>query len=402
MRSSKWIFLAAIAMLVGACSYEPEQRPNDEYVIGEKLKDVTSLNNPLAAGVNKVVMHDTVSNRLHQFDLNTMKIERSLPAGAPGQQHTVLYDLVGNYVIDFSNKHMTVFDRYDRPQYNPLQFVGTPVSASFRPQLGLLIVYDTLSSVGMLKFDGDGVVTKNWMGGPILGDTLAVTAGDVSEGGQLVLGMSDGSFAIVDPIAAMNAQAWPAVVPLNVGLADIKWIAPVRGQPDLVLVSTGTSLSVLNIQTRAIVSGPKTVTGQIIKYSKSVDAHVIARVNLGSSITVHYVEGGVLKERTKAQISSLVTHSRLDTVADRWTLILAHGGGDRNVPREVRNREVMSWRWSDWLSQGNFNIANWAKIEITPKSAFVLHPSKLGWAQNYDLVSKRVQDEKGFNVPYVF
>lgn len=75
----------------------------------------------------------------------------------------------------------------------------------------ILVTYDDGSSVAMLKLDANGNVTAKWSGGPVLdngtGTPPSISAGDVDDAGQLILGLSDNSIAVVNLM-----RAWPRKV----------------------------------------------------------------------------------------------------------------------------------------------------------------------------------------------
>lgn len=404
MRSKSWLLLLLAPFVLAACDPGPYYKP-EENIIGEKLKDVTSLNNDVGNELNKTVTYDPTINRIHQFDLNTMKVERSLPVVNSGTDHTVLYDLSGNYVIDFTQKNMTIFDRFDRATNNPIRFVGKPKSAAFRPGSGLLVVYDDLGSVGLLKLDGNGLVQKSWVGGPVIGTNTSIAAGDIDSSGRLVAAMSDGSFCVVDLDQSMTQKQW-VYTRFNTTLTDIKWVAPIRGQANKVFVAANDKLAIVDVVNQTVDSTVDVETDNIIKYSKSLDGHVLtqqwATWNREAEIKIWYVSGAQILSKSVFYQANFVTHTRLDIANDNWSIVDAQRSAyNREIPADKRNRVVKQWRFSDLLAVYIEKVPDRAKLELASRSVFALYPNKLGWAINYDLLNLTKQEAKHFNIPYI-
>ena len=404
---SKALLLIFASLLLSACDgvyYKPQ---NKENLIGTKLEDMSSLNDDVGNEINQIVVYDQTVSRIHQFNLDNMSIERSLPVLNPGIPHNVLYNLAGNYVIDFTTKHISFYDRLGRATHNPIRFVGTPISAAFRPSLGLLVVYDSLMSVGILKINASGSVLQARKVGADLGGNRTIAAGDIDDGGRLILALSDGTIVKVDLDATLASGVWTLIgTPIVSGLTDINWLAPVRGQPNQVMVATKDKMAVVDTNVGAVIGTPTTLDGPIVWRSKGIDAHILTSNYTSSGVRLYYVSGSAVLSKHLQRASGGVTHSRLDQTADLLTFVTAgsykwttHSAGWGSEPRE---RMIRQWRFSDLDAQVEEQVMDGAKLALAKRSVFALMENKLGWALNYDLYSGAPPvQRRGFNVPFI-
>ncbi len=123
----------------------------------------------------------------------------------------MLYNLKGNYVIDFTTKHVSIYDRNGNATHNPIRFVGTPKSAAFRPSQGLIVIYDSLMSVWhdanrtkRRNFEEVEGWARSWF-------KSHHRRGDIDDGGRLVLALSDNTIVKVDIDATMDLQTWTTI-----------------------------------------------------------------------------------------------------------------------------------------------------------------------------------------------
>ncbi len=373
-------------------------------MIGDKLKDVSSLTSDTGQDLNKIVIFDPTVTRLQQFNLDTLQLERSLPTNNPGADHSVLYDAGGNYAIDFSAKNMTIFDSEGVAKVNPLRFVGKPKSASFRPSLGLLVVYDDLLSVGMLKLDSNGHIVKSWLTGPDFGNNVTIAAGDIDSLGRLVLGMNNGSIYVVDLEASMTPPQQWASTSFATMLEGIEWLAPVRGDSDRVLVASSDAVNLVNVTTHTVEQTLSVRSSHIVKYSKSVDPHILIKNYSTGKLQVVYVQGGAIQTKDVYYDSNLILQSRLDLVNDNWSFVDATKPEvyDYSVPAEMQGRVINSYQFSSLLAVSTEKVPDKTKLESASQSVFALYTSSpLGYAVNFDLLSGQKGVIKNFNLPYI-
>jgi hypothetical protein len=397
-----YLFFILFAALISACTPEMKDGTStDQNNIGEKLQDVSSLTTEDGQSQSQVAIYDQTVARIHQFDLHSLTLIRSLPVDNPSADHYVLYHQAGNYVVDLSMQNLTLYDYQGMAEHSLLNFAGKPKSAAFKPNLGLLVVYDDLNSVGILKINQFGRAEKSWVGGTLVTGTASIAAGDINEAGQLILAMSDNSITVVDLDQTMSSRKWIVTETFPTNLSKITWLAPVRGSTDLILVVSDQTLSLLSLSSQTIVSSFSLSSYKQLAYSKSIDPHIILKRN--NEVVVAYVSGNSITTRSVYQHTGYVAKSRLDLIQDSWIMVGINneswiwGKSDA----EKYNRTVKSWRFSDLLAQYSFNLRDNSVLEIADKSLLSLFPSKLGYAVYYNMSSGTTQELKGFNIPYI-
>lgn len=79
--------------------------------------------------------------------------------------------------------------------------------------LNLLVMYDDLNTVGIVKMDSNGQVVKAWVGGNLLG-SANIQAGDLLSNGKLILTLSNKSIAVVDVAQTLAQKAGADTFPL--------------------------------------------------------------------------------------------------------------------------------------------------------------------------------------------
>lgn len=391
--------LIAIAVLQSACT--PNSAEGDKFLIGNKLKGLSSLTGENGQNVNRIVVFDKTVNRLQQFNLDSLRLERSLPTPNPGGEHSVLFDARGNYAIDFTDKNMTVFDSEGNPRSNPVRYIGTPKSAAFRPSKGLLVMYDDLSSVSVLKMGSKGEVTSTWVGGPQI-ISGAIAAGDIDNSGRLVLGMSDGYFNVIDLEQTLINQNWYADRFFTL-LEGINWVAPVRGDADRVMVVSKDKISILNVATHSVESELAIKSNRILKYGKSPDPHIVLAGSGYDFLQVVYFQGGDLKMKEVRYVFSNINETRLDLANNNWSIVDATAQKYTSSGQsESAGRLIVGWRVSDMLAVNKDSIADGYLVELAMRSVFTLSTvSPLGYAVNYDLVSGKKSEIPNFNLPFI-
>jgi hypothetical protein len=388
---SKILILLTGVLLLSACDPAPLTK-KDENIIGDALKDVSALNNDNGVEQSKVVLYDEVVGRIHQFDLLTNTHVKSVRSLEPTGEHTVLYDQTADFIVDMTNKNVTIFDSNGKGAPSPLHFVGTPVSAAFRPSLGYLVIYDNLMSVGILKIGPTGGVLKFGMRGPLLGSIETIAAGDVDGNGRLILAMSSGTIAIVDLEATLNQDQW-VYTSFASGLTDIKWLAPVRGDTDKFMTVSSGKISLFQVSTQTIIDQQDIDNTDVVKYSKSIDPHVLTAE--GNLLKLHYVEGAALQTRQVTKQIYFLIASRLDKTGNTWSIV------NSNSSSVKKNRTVKQWRFSDMLALSEVPLRDESKLELASHSVFQLFPSPMGYALNLDLFKTTNAEIKNFNLKLI-
>jgi hypothetical protein len=407
-------------MFSTACTQGPKSDTSENNIIGENMESVSSLTAEGGADQKKVALYDTTAKMIHVFDLNTSKYLLSRTPVVRSGEHKVLFDPGGNYVIDCTEKHISIINKNGDRLDPQLKFVGSPKNAAFRPSRGLLVIQDELKATGLVKLDSYGNVLARQMLGPKVIGEATLRAGDIDDQGRLIISLSDESMAIVDIDQTIAQGKWVLTSSFTTVLTEIDWIAAIHDAPNQVLVkSKGTSqIAIVNTLTGMLEGTPYTYNSslRVAKTSKTYDPHIIFQASSAqrdSQATLVYAQGSQLRTNTTfAHVRNLLG-SRLHLANNSWTL------SDTNVtqmyisgryygsvlyddPNAAKVGRIMKkYQVSDMLPLEEFRVPDGADIQMTETHIFELMPSKMGLAYNYDMATRIAHTIDKFNYPFV-
>lgn len=416
MRSNLKITLIVSFVLASLSSCGPSQNQNkntgSENVIGQNLEAITSLRTSDGSQKQTIALFDETIKKIHQFDLNLMSVDRALPVLYPNAKHYVLYSGASNYIVDLSEKHISIFDKNSVAQHEPIHFQGVPQSAAFRPDLGWLVVYDNLQSVGVVKLSSDGQVLDSHTFGSVVDADKSIVSGDLNDDGNLILSLSDNSIAIVnlETIMSSKPKHWSSVIQPTT-LENISWIAPINGSANKILMKTINKVVLYDITTASILSSIDITSSNVIKLSKNFNPHVVVSTST-SSIDLIYTDGMTLLKRTFNlvaidQSSHYLTefpilNSDLDINNDNWTCVYYNSSSGfslfNDVNQKKTNRQLIRYRLSDKLALQTKVIKDNYQVKLGADYYFELSPSKIGYALKNSIIGDSVQEMSGFNL----
>lgn len=404
MLFKKSVTMMLMAFGLAACTNSPVEDIKGNHLVGSELKTVSGVNKTDGTENINIAIFDESTRRIRQFNLDQMIHKKSYSVVNPGEKHSLLFEDSGSYLLDFSLKNITIYDKQGGQTEAPIRLQGTPIAAAFRPELGLIAIQDDMNSIGMMRLSPEGTVLKFWTGGSLVGGSVSISAGDMLENGNLILAMSDKSLRIVDVVQSIDTKSWITVgTPITTNFSNIVWVAPVRGSSNLVLLRTNTSIELFDLNTKTSISS-SSLTGLIVeKYSKNPDPHLILR-NSGegsSEVRIAYVKNSQIQVQTvfkKEEFRTLSSYLNLQD--DSWSYVEAKPKSysvynDYNATREYRR--LRKYRISDMLALQNKELPNTAQLEISANYVFALFPSELGWAIRYTIDSDQQKDLKLFN-----
>ncbi|MCB0384924.1 MAG: hypothetical protein KDD43_05995 [Bdellovibrionales bacterium] len=406
MLSKKLIFTLSLVALCTACTGGGPNAEDEENLIGNKLEIISDLSGRTGGTSQMVAIFDDTTRKIHQFDLQAMVHKRSVDVLYPDSEHFVLYHEQGDYIVDLTLKHISVYDKGGSPQHNPVSFQGKPISAAFRPDLGYMVIYDDLMSVSILKMNNEGLVVDSWVSGPVLESDNSIVSGDINDAGQLVLALSDDSLAVVDLGQTLTDKKW-TFVSMATPMVRMRWMAPIPGKPEQVLVRAKTRVALFDLNTQAVISemtvDPDEV--RVRKYSRHVDPHIILNTEYHSKeATLIYVADNQVKSRAGFHTNSNFMLSRLNLGDDSWTYVTV----DREYPawnnalNEVREtRALRRYGFSSLLAQQQKALPDKARLKLAPDYVFALFPSELGYAVRFGVNTEEKRELKLFNLRHI-
>lgn len=405
--SGRTVFPLMFALLAAACSGRPSN--SDTNIIGEKPRTMTTALNRNGEQMSKIAVFDKNVGRIHQFDTATLALLKSFPVKNPGEPHFVLYADKGDYLFDLSRKHLAIIGGAGWVQDDPIRFTGNPVSTIFRPDLGIAIVYDDRNSVGIMKLADDGKVVASWVGGALVSGDSTIHAGDMTEDGRLVLALGNNTIAIVnvaEAVANTKDASWPSsTILFTHAIEDMKWLAAVRGQKDLMMVVGSKQVALLDLASKSVVGTPVEIGGRGVEiYSKAVDAHVVLG---GRPYTMVYPKGGALATRDVLPNGDKhLLRSTLDLEKQTWSFIdydgLLEYSDVIEVQKSTRRRMMSRYDFSSMLNTDNRALPDTPFLELMKTSTFGFFlDSRLGHASVFAPESGADQEIRAFNLPYL-
>lgn len=403
----KHFFLILSFLGLAACTPEPNV-DDDLNLIGSPLEKVSSLTNVQGQESEQVVIFDETVRKIHQFNLSDMSYLKSFSVKKPDAEHVVLSHDKGHYVIDICEKNITIFSRAGLAQHNPIQMQGKPLSAAFRSDLNLFVIYDDLNSVGIVQLNPQGEVQKTWVGGSLLLGSASITSGDLLATGQLILGLSDKSIAVIDVGQSLTQQKWVFTSFASGLSSNIAWLAPVRDNNNQIFVRAASDLAIIDLQTKSIVTSGSVSNGRFEKFSKATDGHVVVRSTVVTGqLTLYFAKNSQIHSRHLNKQDSNLLSSYLNLTEDKWSYVEFSAEDYYQFPYfndidfSKTGRILKSIRISDMLSLQRSTLADTAQLLLSPNYVFSLFPSELGYAVRTDIKTGTATEAKFFNVGHM-
>lgn len=385
-----------------------EGRYKNDNLIGTNLETSTGLRFSDGTNLRKVSIYDETIHKIHQIDLNQMTLERTLNVTSPNEKHFVLQSNNSNYIVDLTEKHITIFDKNSNAQKDPIQFLGIPRSASFRPDLGWLVIYDSLQSVGVIKLDSSGQVLDSRTFGSVVDGTHSIVSGDINDNGDLILALSDNSIATVDLSVSLTTKNWSATSQTTT-LGKISWLSPIPGAPQRLLLNTDTAVVLYDLATSSVVSTMTVNYYDVIKMSKSINPHLVIKSGV-TSMALIYTDGTTLSTRSfeildaknQYSIGKTILSSELDLALDRWTYVYADRSYGYSLYNDVNqkkeDRHLVRYRISDKLALKNVQVSDSAIIKLSEDFFLSIFPSKLGYIEKQNILDDSKSVIRNFNL----
>lgn len=401
-------FVLISSLYLMACTPSHPIDHEGENAIGEKLQTMSTLKRQDGTQLDDVVFFDETVRKIHHFNVTDMSYVKSISVKNPSDKHYVLFEEHGNFIADISAKNASFYNKTGRVQRSPFTFQGTPVSAAFRSDIKTLVIYDDLMTVGILKFDADGNITKSWMGGPDLKDNVSLSAGDLNEAGQMIVTLSDGTLAVVDVDQTLAQQKWIVSSEFATGLKDLSWIAPITGHPEQAFVRSASALTLFDLITKTAISTLDLSKYSVEKYSKSGDGHLLLRRIDASTaasdqeLHIAYVQNNQVLEKVLFKQSQRLLSSQLDLKNNTWGYVAAFDPSRINYYNEIdqikKGRKLRIYRFSDKVAIENRDLDDGAQIHVANNYYFALKASEVGYAIRYDLFADTKAELKYFNL----
>jgi hypothetical protein len=403
MRSK--FFLAAFSLLALSACTVAGSSDNDKgnYAIGKPLSESSAMSDTVGSDRTQIVMFDKTVRLVHEFNLGDMSVVKTLQVSNPQVPHSVLFDQATGMIADFSDGHVTIFDRNGLKNIDPVQMAGRPQSAAYEATHRYLAVYDDMNAVGIVQLDSNGAPTSSWTGGPLLQNDSTLSAGDLIDDGSLVLALNDGTIAKVDTAQTLIQQRW-IFTSATTTLGRIKWVAPIHGFNDRVLVLTDAALSVVSLATGATLAQLTIPATQHIAFeSKIKDAHIILQDS--HQVVAVWTDGTSILQHALNLQTDLILSSRLCLAEDAWSLVTSSqqiSWTYNETDKETKDRILRRYRLSDMKPSTKLALPDQAQLDVSAKYVFALYPTDpLGYGQRIGISDGSKATINMFNVGYI-
>ncbi len=398
------IFILATMIVLSSCDMKYQGDYEGDYKVGELLTNFSKLANDGGSEQNKIAVFDENVRKIHLFDLNQNKLVSTVNAVELSNQdkHAILFDENGNYIIDIISGGFAITNKQGISQINPIKLSGGPVSGAFRSDLGLLVIYDDVGSVGLLKLTAQGDVIQSWVGGSRLNSLspAVISAGDLLDNGHLLISMTDGTLADIDIVQTLNQKKW-IYTSIVTNLPAAAWVSRIPGNSLQVLLrisdDTDHKIYLFDLATKTITDS-YLLQGHLEKSARAIYPHILVSTLDDSSMELIYVENDLIKKikmpYRKVNYQEKILLSRLNVANDTFSFVESKGIIDKSADGELllntyrAFRTYKQFRLNDMLLVATTEIPNGTNVEISDKYIFSLFPNKLGYATNYNIEDK--------------
>ena len=400
---------SVLAFALGGCSAGPAlDGPHDDFVIGRKLSDTSAANDQ-----SQVVLFDKTVRIIHQFDMGTPSVSRSLLVKNPQAKHDVLFDQTTGMIADFSEGRVTTFDRNSVRTENPVELVGKAVSSAINSPLHRLVVYDDNSNIGLIQMDANAAICASctFVAGPSFDNSgdASVTSGDLLDDGRLVVSLSNGKLAVIDFTATLAAQSWQAtILTTTLTASKIKWVSPVHGSNDRVLVLTDETFALVSLADGSIIAKRDFVASESVAVmSKDADGHIVVQSSSAASpgLVLVYTNGTAILQKTLAIRTEKVYNSRYSQGEDTWAFIDSKNDWSWSynaAEGELKDRHLRRFQVSNGMRAiTNMALPDTAQLDISQRYVFALFPADMGFGQRLGINDGSSVVVRGFNAPYI-
>lgn len=403
MLSRIYIALLSTTLLLTACTPSTKSSATED-IIGVPLSKMSKTYGSTNTSSDQVALFDKVTKKIHVFELSSMNHINSYSPPHPEKNHTVLHHPSGNYSIDLTSKSLTIFSRSGAIQNDLVSFEGTPISGAFNPEKNLLVIYDDTNSVIVMKLNASGQEIQSYIGGPQLGPSDSIKAGDMLADGNLVLILSNSKIVTIDIEQTLTQQQWVKKSEFTPALTEtVSWIAPLQDNAAQVVYYSQSKFGILDINTGNIVTEISLPYKYVQVLSKGSDPHVITKEDSTGRILMLYAKDSQIEKKELPKQKSNIIDSYLKLTENIWNYIDS-GSVHYNYSADGKSstaintaRKIKVVRISDMLTKTSLDIPDACETTLSKDYLFSLYPSDMGYATSTHLESKTLKEAKYFN-----
>jgi hypothetical protein len=378
------------ALLLSACSggVSPTTR-----LVGDPLTSQTSLYDGQGNQTTILQFIDHASNRIIKADVKDMEILGAVSQQLAGDEIYIANGYESKFSIVFSKNDLQIVRSEGDRTENPFDFQGEPVSADFGIESGYFVMQDDLRSIGVMKLSQSGKLEKSWLGGSLLDEEKNISAGDIDSRGNLLLALSDGSFAAADLADVLKKKKW-TYTDIDSDLRDPLWVAP--GSDRYSLVVGESSAQVIDTESMSVVDAQDfpSPSSDIVGMSKAKTPHFIVTDPTNDRLELWYLNAeGTIDTLELLDVEYDTYESSVFDVESQELLVMFSNGIDGV-------RTVTKLRLSDNLVVIKRELSPEGDAILSDPYVFIDRKASLGYLESYDLDTKESKVAQGFNFDY--
>ena len=312
--------------------------------------------------------------------------------------HVLLSDAHGKYFLDMSDENLRIIKSNGDITENPIDFSGTPVSASYNDQLGWLAILDDLRSIAILKLNESGEVDASAVFGTKLDDDSLIIAGDINSNGELIVALDNETLATINLTDSIANDVWDFVAWDMLSYTP-NWLAHDSMSNHLTLVAGDDNISLINTDNRSLIDTIElAVDESIIHREKGAIPHIIVNNESGERI-IYINNDGELRSTSlptlldSAQLS--LTRSLLNDDRSQLTVILD------NSDKNDGARHFFKVRMSDNLVIQDMSFSKTEKMLLGENMAISIFDSALGLVEKINFDDETSESISGFNLKHL-
>lgn len=417
------IFTVSISVLIllsflGGCAEEDADKKRGVDIIGDPLEETSSLVSNRENGQNRFWFYDELSGKVHGIDSDSMQY-LATTSGLSGNenQSTVLYPDGVTWALEFTSQKMRILEKNLFTELE-VSFQGVPISASWDAIERLLVVYDDLQSISMIRFSESGSITELLTKGALVsepGNGVTIQGGDLDLESVLVTYSTEDQI-IVSRLSTMfdnaeNGNAdWDAAVFDPGEYVEFSWLAALRDGTSRVMAETSQAILLIDYSSQTVVDTVTLADADEIEYrSRSGFPHLTVRTSDATKI-VYADATGLVQVNSPANVSfDRVVASHLDTQAETITS-LSYNLKEGIMPTNYKNERITgsieayslrTARISDGLVTYAEDFTNTkAKFVLATDAVLAVYPSKLGFVERISASEGTRVGLRGFNSPW--
>ncbi|MBM4252148.1 MAG: hypothetical protein FJ146_09275 [Deltaproteobacteria bacterium] len=344
-----------------------------------------------AGGERVFYGYDSYVKRINRISSNATTVQQSSQLSVPAQTDSWFAGPEGKVFFTIDDKALSTLNTESGVSTPVKTFAGRVISVAADATQGYYAFVDQYFAVTLLTMGQNGSVESQWTGGPLLGDGVTISAGDILPGGKLLIAGPGGALALVDIRESITKNSWQFQKIQLTDSTGLNFVAPVVGRSDRAIVGSTKSMSLLNVDSGAVLDNE--VIGLYASSQKTGRVHV--RYLDSATDKWKFITAGDGDSFARFELPNS-DNLKLATYVEQTYLT------DKNLNAVMKalpgiSRRVFTVRLSDALVERSIDIGNETTIGLGDDEFSAMEPSALGVLSIYNLRTGVAKSFKGYN-----